>query len=185
MALKENKPPYLKRVFAGKNIYIFALVALSFAVLNIYRLNNPLTVGSEAPELILTASNGESFKMNDIISPKVVIFYKKHTYFSNYIINTTYKRALPAFKILQDKGLAQVIVIAEGYDNVKELNNLLGEEDYSNYKHIIFATDTKSAGKKYGISSWPHLYVISSDNRVIYETKIGSADKVQQVLWRD
>ena len=185
MALKENKPPYLRRIFAGKNVYIFAMVALAFAFLNIYRLNNPLEVGSEAPELILTASNGESFKMNDIISPKVVIFYKKHTYFSNYIINTTYKRALHAFKILQDKGLAQVIVIAEGYDNVKELNNLLGEDDYSNYKNIIFATDTKSAGKKYGIRSWPHLYVISSDNRVIYETKIGSADKVQQVLWRD
>ena len=50
---------------------------------------------------------------------------------------------------MQDKGLAQVIVIAEGYDNVKELNNLLGEDDYSNYKNIIFATDTKSAGKKY------------------------------------
>ena len=94
-------------------------------------------------------------------------------------------RALSAFKILQDKGLAQVIVIAQGYDTVEELNNLLGEEDYLNYKNIIFAADTKTAGKDYGIRSWPHLYVISSDNRVIYETKIGSADKVQQILWRD
>ncbi len=184
MAKDKNKPPYLKRIFAGKNVYIFAIVALAFAFLNIYRLNNPLEVGSTAPELVLTASNGESFTMNEILSPKVVIFYKKHTYFSNYIINTTYKRALPAFKMLQDKGLAQVIVIAQGYDNIEELNNLFGEDDYSNYKDIIFATDTKAAGKKYGIRSWPHLYVISSDNRVIYETKIGSADKVQQILWR-
>ncbi len=185
MEKNKSKPPYLKRIFAGKNVYIFAMVALAFAFLNIYRLNDPLEVGSTAPELVLQASNGESFTMNEILSPKVVIFYKKHTYFSNYIINTTYKRALPAFKILQDKGIAQVIVIAQGYDNTEELNNLIWEDDYSNYKYIIFTTDTKAAGKKYGIRSWPHLYVISSDNRVIYETKIGSADKVQQILWRD
>lgn len=185
MTADKSKTPYLKRIFAGKNIYMFAMVALAFAFLNIYRLNNPLETGSNAPELTLTAYNGEQFIMNEIISPKVVIFYKKHTYFSNYIINTTYKRALPAFKILQDKGIAQVIVIAQGYNNIEELNNLLGEDDYSKYKDIIFATDTKTAGKKYGIRSWPHLYVVSSDNRVIYETKIGSADKVQQILWRD
>lgn len=165
MAENNSRQPYLKRIFAGKNIYIFAVVALAFAFLNIYRLNDPLETGSNAPELTLTAYNGESFIMNEILSPKVVIFYKKHTYFSNYIINTTYKRALPAFKMLQDKGIAQVMVIAQGYDNIEKLNNLLGEDDYSNYKNIIFAADTKSAGKKYGIRSWPHLFVISSDNR--------------------
>ena len=170
----ENKQPYFRRIFAGKNVYIFAVVAIAFAALNIYRLNSPLEIGTQAPELTLYAYNGESFTMNEILSPKVVIFYKKHTFFSNYVINTTY-----------DKGLAQVIVIAQGYDTVNELNNLLGEEDYKNYKNIIFAADTKMAGKDYGIRSWPHLYVISSDNRVIYETKIGSADKVQQILWRD
>ena len=161
----ENRQPYFKRIFAGKNIYIFALVAIAFAALNIYRLNNPLETGMDAPELTLYAYNGESFTMNEILSPKVVIFYKKHTFFSNYVINTTYRRALS--------------------DTVEELNNLLGEEDYKNYKNIMFAADTKKAGKDYGIRSWPHLYVISSDNRVIYETKIGSADKVQQILWRD
>lgn len=180
-----NRQPYFKRIFAGKNIYIFALVAIAFAALNIYRLNNPLETGMDAPELTLYAYNGESFTMNEILSPKVVIFYKKHTFFSNYVINTTYRRALSAFKILQDKGLAQVIVITQGYDTVEELNNLLGEEDYKNYKNIMFAADTKKAGKDYGIRSWPHLYVISSTNKVIYETKIGSADKVQQILWRD
>lgn len=181
----ENKQPYFRRIFAGKNVYIFAVVAIAFTALNIYRLNSPLEIGTQAPELTLYAYNGESFKMNEIMGAKVVVFYKKHTFFSNYIINTTYKRALAGFKILQDKGLAQVIVIAQGYDTVEELNNLLGEEDYLNYKNIIFAADTKTAGKDYGIRSWPHLYVISSDNRVIYETKIGSADKVQQILWRD
>ncbi len=185
MALDKHKPPYLQRIFAGKNVYIFAVVAFAFVFLNIYRLNSPLKIGSTAPKLTLTAYNGESFVMNDILSPKVVIFYKKHTYFSNYIINTTYKHALPAFKILQDKGIAQVIVIVQGYNDIEKLNNLLGEDDYSNYANIIFASDTKSAGKEYGIRSWPHLYVISSDNRIIYETKIGSADKVQQILWRD
>ncbi len=109
MEKNKSKPPYLKRIFAGKNVYIFAMVALAFAFLNIYRLNDPLEVGSTAPELVLQASNGESFTMNEILSPKVVIFYKKHTYFSNYIINTTYKRALPAFKILQDKGIVRSV----------------------------------------------------------------------------
>ncbi len=81
MAADKNKPPYLRRIFAGKNIYIFALVAFAFAFLNIYRLNNPLEIGSTAPELTVTAYNGESFKINEILSPKVVIFYKKHTYY--------------------------------------------------------------------------------------------------------
>ena len=55
MATDKNKPPYLRRIFAGKNIYIFALVAFAFAFLNIYRLNNPLEIGSTAPELTVTA----------------------------------------------------------------------------------------------------------------------------------
>lgn len=183
--LRRNRQSYFKRIFAGKNGYIFLLVAIAFIILNVYRLNSPLEVGMDAPDMTLTSSNGESFKLSDIKSAKVLIFYKKHTYFSNYIINQTYKRSLPAFKLLQDKGLAQVIIIAEGYNDVKTLNNLLKDDDYSNYKDIMFSTDTKFAGKEYGIRSWPHLYVISSNNRVIYEAKIGSADKVQQVLWRN
>ena len=180
-----KKQPYLKRIFNGKNSIIFALIALAFIFLNIYRLNDPLIIGSEAPNLILTSKNGESFDINKIYSSKVLIFYKKHTYFSNYIFNTTYKRALPAFKILQDQGLAQVIVISEGYDTVEELSKLLSLEEYTYLENIMFATDTSMAGRKYGIRSWPHLYVISKDNKVIYETKLGSADKVQQILWRD
>ena len=108
MARDKNKPPYLKRIFAGKNVYIFAMVALAFAFLNIYRLNNPLEVGSTAPELVLTASNGESFTMNEILSPKIVIFYKKHTYFSNYIINTTYSEIARALKYYRIKGLLRL-----------------------------------------------------------------------------
>lgn len=183
--LYHKSQPYLKRVFNGKNSLIIAIVALAFIILNIYRLNDPLKIGENAPNLTFTTKNGEKFDLNKIYSSKVLIFYKKHTYFSNYIFNTTYKRALPAFKILQDKGLAQVIIISKGYDNPEELSELLALEDYGYLENIMFATDTDLAGKEYGIRSWPHLYVISKDNKVIYETKLGSADKVQQILWRD
>lgn len=180
-----NKQPYLRRVFGGKNPLILAICAALFVALNVYRLNNPLKVGEDAPDIRLTAFNGESFNMADINTPKTLVFYKKHALFSNYVINTTYKRALSSFKILQDKHVSQVIVIAEGFDSVDDIKKLLQEKDYAGYENIMFAADTKKAAKNYGIRSWPHLFVISSSNKIIYETKIGGADKVRQVLWRD
>lgn len=185
MNIDNSKPSYFKRVFTGRSGIIFIIAAAAFIFLNVYRFNDPIDVGMDAPDIELTTHNGEKFKLSEIISSKVLIFYKKHTYFSNYIMNTAYKKELASFNILQDKGTAQVIVIVDGFDSVEEINELLKDEDYSAYKDIIFATDTKAAGKKYGVRSWPHLFVLSRYNKVIYQTKIGSADKVQQVLWRD
>ena len=181
----DRSKPYFKRILGGKNWIVFMLVAAAFIWLNIYRLNDALPIGSFAPNIELTNIDGKSFNINDIRSPKVLLFYKKHTYFSNYIINSTYERALPSFKFLQDKGIAQFFMIADGYDNVDKLKELISNKDYTPYKDVVFATDTKQAGKEYGIRSWPHLFVISSDGRIIYETKIGSADKVQQIIWRN
>lgn len=179
-----SRPGYFARVFTPRNGIIFVIAAALFIGLNIYRLNDALPVGSQGADLALENYKGEKFKLSDIASAKVLLFYKKHAYFSNYVINKTYERELRAFNLIYEKALAPVIVIAEGYDTKEELAELLSDSTYAPYTNIIFATDTKFAGKEYGVRSWPHLFVLDSLNRVIYETKIGTAEKARDIIWR-
>lgn len=190
-AAKVNKLPYdrskpwIKRVFSGKNGIILALTAAAFLALNIYRLNDPLPVGSHIPDFTLTSPYGNSFKISEIKTPAVLVFYKKHGLFSNYMFNRAYRKMLPELELLQDKNYAQVIVLTDGMDTAEKVAELARDKNHETLKNIGYAADTGKIAKMFGIRSWPHIFVINGSGKVIYQSKLAGADHIQKILWRD
>ncbi len=185
MAGYDSSKPWIRRIFSGKNALFFLIMAAAFAALNIYRLNDPLPAGSKIEDFTLTTQSGERFNISEIKTPVVLVFYKKHQYFSNFVFNNHYRRLLPQLKFLQDNNYAQVIVIAEGYDTPEKMAALASDRDHPVLKSIGYAADTAKVAKAFGVRSWPHLFVIGSDGTVLYEAKLTGADHIKSILWRD
>lgn len=185
MAGYDKSKPWIRRIFSGKNALFFLIMAVAFAALNIYRLNDPLPVGSQIEDFALTTQSGDRFNISEIKMPVVLVFYKKHRIFSNFVFNNHYRRLLPQLKFLQDNNLAQIIVIAEGYDTAEQMASLAAERDHMVLKSIGYAADTANVAKAFGIRSWPHLFVIGSNGIVLYEAKLAGADYIKSLLWRD
>lgn len=181
----ERSKPWIKRIFSGKNALFFLIIAVAFATLNIYRLNDPLEPGSKMPDFKLETLNGDTFNISDIKMPVVLVFYKKHEYFSNYVFNYHYRRLLPQLKFLQDNNYAQVIVIEEKCNTPEKMSALASDNKHSVLKSIGYSADTKSVAAAYGIRSWPHLFVAGSNGIILYEAKLASVDFIRGILWRD
>lgn len=181
----EKKKPWLKRIFTGKNWLILALTAVAFAGLNYYRMNDPMQVGSKIPDFTLETPSGHKFNISEIKTPVVLVFYKRHKAFSNFVFNATYRKMLPELKFLQDKNYAQVVVITDGIDTQEKVTKLAKDAKHVSLKEIGYATDTDKIAKLFGVRSWPHLFVINNQGFIIYEAKLAGADHIQQILWRN
>lgn len=184
MAYNRSKP-WHKRIFFGKNGLIMAFTALAFVMLNVYRMNAPLPIGTQIPDFTLTSQNGDKFKISEIKQPVVLIFYGKHGIFSNYMFNATYRKMLPELKFLQDKNYAQVVVLTDGYNTAKEVAALADDPKHAALKTIGYAADTGKITKSFGIRSTPHLFVISGDGVIIYESKLTGVEHIRKILWRE
>lgn len=185
MAEYNRNRPWIIRIFSGKNPFIFAIIALAFIFLYVYRLNDPLVIGSKIQDFKLTTINGETFNISEIKMPVVLVFYKKHTFFSNYMFNYHYRKLLPQLAFLQDNNYAQVVVIVDGYDTKEELLQLSKDKNHTVLSKIGYVADTKTVAKSFGVRSWPHLFLISSNGVVLYEAKLTGVDYIRDLLWRN
>lgn len=181
----DKRKPWLKRVFSGKNWFILGLTTLAFVGLNYYRMNDPLPAGSKIPSFALETPSGVKFNISEIKTPVVLVFYKSHKAFSNFIFNRTYRKMLPELKFLQDKNYAQVIVLTEGYDTPEQVVALAEDAKHVSLKEIGYAGDTAEIAKLFGVRSWPHIFVINHEGVIIYESKLAGANHIQQILWRN
>lgn len=184
MAYDRSKP-WIKRIFSGKNGIILAITAIAFIFLNVYRMNSPLSVGNKIPDFSLETQDGSAFKISDIKTPVVLVFYKKHKAFSNYIFNSVYRKMLPELKFLQDNNYAQVIVLTDSYDKGAQVAALAQDKDHVALKTMGYGADTAKIAAMFGVRSWPHIFVINDNGIVIYEAKLAGADHIQQILWRN
>lgn len=181
----DKRKPWLKRVFSGKNWLILGLTALAFIGLNYYRMNDPLPVGSKIHDFSLETPSGVKFNISEIKTPVVLVFYKKHKAFSNFVFNTTYRKMLPELKFLQDKNYAQVIVLTAGLDKPSQVEALSKDPKHVSLKEIGYAGNTEEIAKLFGVRSWPHIFVINNEGVIIYESKLAGANHIQQILWRN
>lgn len=180
-----NNKPWIKRIFTGKNFIFFIIVAIAFIWLYIYRLNDPLPIGSKIEDFTLTTISGDTFNISEIRTPIVLVFYKKHQFFSNFMFNYHYRKLLPQLTFLQENNYAQVIVLVDNYNNKEDLATLSKDKNHLILKDIGYATDTKNVAKSFGIRSWPHLFVISDKGIVLYEAKLAGVDYIRGLLWRN
>lgn len=181
----DRSKPWIRRIFSGKNGIILAITALAFIFLNVYRMNTPLSVGNKIPDFSLETQDGRVFKISDIKTPVVLVFYKKHKAFSNFIFNSVYRRMLPELKFLQDNNYAQVIVLVDGYKKGEQIATLAEDKEHLALKTTGYAADTSKIAALFGVRSWPHIFVINDRGIVIYESKLAGADHIQKILWRN
>ncbi len=185
MSNYKSKSPWFKRVLVTKNLPVFFLVMVAFITLHIYRLNDPLPVGTEIENFKLKTLTGEEFSIYDINQPIVLVFYKKHTFYSTYVYNSYYNRLLAELKFLQDRGYAEIVVISDGYDTVDKLKELIKDKDHSVLGKIGYVADTDAVSEYFGVRSYPHLFVLNKDKVVTYEAKLVSTEFIKDnVLWR-
>ncbi len=185
MSDNRRRSPWFKRVLVTKNLPIFFLVIVAFIALHKYRLNDPIPVGTEIENFKLKTIDSDEFSIYDINQPIVLVFYKKHTFYSTYVYNNYYNKLLAELKFLQDRGYAEIVVISDGYDTVDKLKELVEDKDHSVLAKIGYVTDTDAISEYFGVRSYPHLFVLNKDKVVTYEAKLVSTEYIKDnVLWR-
>jgi len=180
-----DRKPWIKRVTSGRSAPLLLIAFAAFIILNVYRLNSPTPVGTEIQDFKLKNIDGIEFNISEINQPIILVFYKKHQFFSNYMFNTYYRKLLPELKFLQDKGYAAVVVLSEGYDTTEQLQELSEDVYHHSLKKTGYTGDMDLITKYFGIRSFPHLFVLNKNKEITFESKLVSADFIKKnVLWR-
>lgn len=161
---------------------ILIAVAVSFYFLHFYRQNSPLPISAVVPDMELETADNQRFNLHDIKVPVVLVFYSERKWMANNIYPTVYAREIPHLSILQEEGVAQVIVVIEGVDTPDKLKEFQAKKDYFYLENISFALHNQDIAHRFGIRSWPHTFVLDRSHRVRYTNKILSADGVRKAL---
>lgn len=169
-------------IFNGKSTLIFLLVAFAFFQLFQFRNNDPLPEGIEAPETRLKTLNGEVFTLEDVGVPVVMIFFAPYGIMNNNMYTTLYKRMIPKLQVLHQDGNIMLVVLVKDTNTAEEAKELIADEDYAFLKDVIYVTDTERVARMYGVQSWPHLFLLDRGDRVLYQAKIPSAEKVTETI---
>lgn len=165
------------RLFQGKNLLVYLVVGYLFYYLYSYRLNSPLKVSQSIPATEITTLDGVSFRINDYRVYKMLIFFDKDNIYSPY-----YLEILPELKLLSKKTGGEIFLILKKPTKKDETLKLIGETKYKSLENITFHANIDKTSKDYGVRSWPHFFLISSDNVVVYEAKNPSVRKINEIL---
>lgn len=167
---------------SGRNLVVLILVAASFWMLNSYRQNDPLPASSQGPDFTMSTADNQTFSLYDIRTPTVLVFYNERRWFANNIYPIAYEKEMPYLKLLQEEGKAQVIILIRGVDTPEKLRELYTKKNREYLENISFAYHDPDIAKKYGVRSWPHTFILDSNHKIRYQTKILSADGVRKRL---
>lgn len=170
---------YKPSLFSGKNLLVYLIVGYLFYFLYSYRFNDPLPVSVTIPETKLSTLNGKEFFLNDYKKNKFLIFFDKGSVYSPY-----YLKIIPDLILIARDLDVEIFVLFKKPQNPKDIKNLFKKSKYKFLENITYSANINEVAKRYGIRSWPHFYMISASNRVIYEAKIPSIRKINEVLRR-
>lgn len=165
------------RLFSGKSLLIYIIVAYLFYYLYSYRLNNPLPVSTIIPETELYTLNGEKFNITDYRNYKFLIFFDKGSVYAPY-----YLKVIPDIKLISESLKIDVFVLLKKPTDPEGVKKIISNQKYKSLENITFLANIRLVSKMYGIRSWPHLYLVDAGNRIIYEAKLPSVNKINEIL---
>lgn len=174
-----------RRILSRKSFLVFLIVGVCFHLLFKYRYNpNVLHEGETAPNLVLESVEGEKFNLYDSDKPVMVVFFNTNTILSGGYFTMLYLNRMPYLKGIEDAGRAKLVVLL---DTKQEKNIVKKEISSSKHKVLekrVYLGNIKQAEKDYGISIWPHFFLIDEKHTIIYETKVPSVELVDDMLDR-
>jgi len=173
----------LKRLFNSKSIVVFIIVALCFHFLYRYRANvNALPAGTPAPELELTTLDGQKFSLYDYGIPVMLVFLNTKTVLSSSVYPDLILRRMPMLNLLKERDKAGLIVLLDTEQTPEAIKDIISTNKYKILENNVYISNIKIAKEKYGLTSWPHFFMIDETHTVIYESKIPSMDTIDSIL---
>lgn len=174
-----------RQLFKGKNILVFIIVGLCFHLLFKYRANvNALPAGLKAPNLQLETLEGQKFQLYDYGMPVMLIFLNTNTFLSSSVYPDQILRRMPRLKLLEKRGFSGLVVLLDTDQTPEAVQKELRSKKYKILENSVYLSNIETAEEKYGLSSWPHFFLIDGTHTIIYESKIPSLDKVDSILNR-
>jgi len=175
----------LKNLLKPKNFIVYVLVGLSFHMLFKYRANvDAIPAGMPAPEVQLKTLDGKDFSLHQFNLPVMIVFLNTNTIMSSTIYPRLMLRRIPRLKLLDKRGYASLIVLLDVKQTPEKIKKIIGSKKYKILENYVFLGNIKEVSKKYGLSSWPHFFLVDSGHNVIYESKIPNMDIVDSILQR-
>lgn len=174
--------PNFSYVTKGRNFIILLLVVAAFIMLNRYRQNDPIPVTSAAPDFMLSTADNQLFRLYDIHTPVVLVFYNTFHLGGNNVLSKAYERELPNLKLIQNQGRVQIIILIKGVDTPEKLGKFYDKKNMGYLENISFAYLDPDVDRKYGIRSWPHMFILDSNHNVRFQTKILTSETVKKQL---
>jgi len=172
-----------KRLFNSKTILVFIIVGLSFHMLFKYRANvNALPVGTMAPNLALETLDGQKFNLYDYNMPVMIVFMNTNTILSSTVYPDLMLRRMPRLKLLAERDVAGLVVLLDVKQDSATVKKILSEEKYKILENTVYLSNIKLAKESYGLSSWPHFFMLDSTHNISYEAKIPNLTAIDYIL---
>jgi len=172
-----------KQLFNKKSILVFIIVGLSFHMLYKYRANvNALQVGFPAPNFELTTLDGQKFELHDFNIPVMLVFLNTKTLMSSALYPDLALRRVPRLKLLEKKNMAAFIVLLDTDQNAEAVEKKLRSKKYKILENNVYLSNIEQASELYGLSSWPHFFMMDATHNIVYESKIPSLETIDAIL---
>lgn len=175
----------LKRLLNKKAFIVFVIVGLSFHLLFHYR-SNPyaLKPGTKAPDIELTAPDGKKLSLYSINEPVVLVFFNFHTFLSGGLYSQLYLDRMPFMKALDETKRAKLVILTDLDQDKNIIRKETGQFKYKILENKIYLSNIKHTEKAYGLTIWPHFFLINKEHTIIYESKVPHMELVDDLLDR-
>lgn len=182
LALKYKRMRF-KQLFNKQSILVFILVGLSFHMLYKFRANvNALEAGSTAPNFELRTLDGQNFELHDFNMPVMLLFFNTKTLLSSSLYPDQIRKRIPRLKQLESQNKAAFIVLLDTKQNSEAVLKKIRSKKYKILENTVYLSNIEQASEMYGLSNWPHFFLINADHRIVYESKIPSLDTIDAIL---
>ncbi|MGE4265837.1 MAG: TlpA family protein disulfide reductase [Deferribacterales bacterium] len=175
----------LRRLVSRKSTLVFVAVGISFFMLFHYRANpNALKIGAKAPDLAFETMSGEKFNLYDIKEPVMLVFFNTNTFLSGGMYTHLYLRNMPYLKSIDKINKAKLIIITDSGKQKDIIREKLSDSRYKILENNVYSSNNKQAQTEYGLSIWPHFFLIDANKQIIYTAKVPSVELVDGILDR-
>ncbi len=175
----------LRKLLNRKSTIVFIVVGISFFMLFHYRSNpNALKIGAKAPDISLESMNGEKINLYDIKEPVMLAFFNTNTFLSGGMYTHLYLKNMPYFKSIDKINKAKLVIITDGDQRKNIIREKLSDSRYKILENNVYSSNNKLAQTEYGLSIWPHFFLIDSNKQIIYAAKVPTVEIVDGILDR-
>ena len=165
-----------RNFFKPGNLLVFLIVIYAFYFLNTYRYNDPPPVTTKVPNFEFSTLDNKKFHLYDVKILKAIVFFNHKGIYSPY-----YTKILPDFVRLNRNGNINVFVVLN-VENVKDVKKILHKRKYKSLEKLIVLTNIDNLSSFFGVRSWPHFFLLSKDNEIIYEAKLPSIREIENYI---